>query len=41
MEQQIKDLIECVKSLIREVAQLKEAEAERRMREVEEREARE
>ena len=40
MEEQIKELVKCVKTLTREVAQLKEVKAERRIRE-EEIEARE
>ena len=35
MEQQIADLIGCVQALTREVAELKQAEADRRRREVE------
>ena len=35
MEEQIKELVKCVKTLTREVAQLKEVKAERRIREEE------
>ena len=41
MEEQTKELVECVKYLTREVAQPKEAEAKKRIREQEELEARE